>query len=228
MQKGRRPIILAFLDFRKAFDTVWRDGLLWAAWDIGLRGQIWRVIDSFYDKVQRRVRMGEIETDFFDIDEGVKQGCVLSPVLFCIFMHEFTKLLKKHDLGVRIHNVYMGSLFWADDVALMANDENELNKLLDLAANFANIWKQFNHEKSNVLTIGHRINKNKVWKLGEHHISEVESYKYLRVHISRSLSDHVHIEETIKKGTSNLLSKILMISTVYIMGYSMENNCSSL
>ena len=84
---------LAFLDFRKAFDTVWRDGLLRAAWDIGLRGKIWRIIDSFYDKVQGRVRMGEIEPDFFDIDEGVKQRCVLSLVLFCIFMHEFTKLL---------------------------------------------------------------------------------------------------------------------------------------
>ena len=101
--------------------------MLRAAWDIGLRGKIWRVIDSFYDKVQGRVRMGEIETDFFDIDEGVKQRCVLSPVLFCICMHEFTKLLKKHDLGVRIHNVCMGSLFWADDVVLMANDQNELN-----------------------------------------------------------------------------------------------------
>ena len=85
-------------------------------------------------------------------------------------MHEFTKLLKKHDLGVRIHNVCMGSLFWADDVVLMANDENELNKLLDLAANFAKIWKlDFNYEKSNVLTIGQRINKNNVRKLGEHH-----------------------------------------------------------
>ena len=38
-------------------------------------------------------------------------------------MHEFTKPLKKHDLGIRIHNVCMGSLFWADDVVLMANDE---------------------------------------------------------------------------------------------------------
>lgn len=200
LAEGKKTF-LAFLDFRKAFDTVWREGLLRAAWDIGIRGRIWRVIDNLYEKVQGRVRLGQIETDFFDIDEGVKQGCVLSPVLFCIFMHEFTKLLKERDLGVRIHDVCMGSLFWADDVVLLANDESELNKLLGLAADFAKTWKlDFNHEKSNVLIIGQRINNDKVWKLGEHYISEVDSYKYLGVHISRSLSDHVHVEQTVKKG----------------------------
>jgi len=157
---------MAFLDFRKAFDTVWREGLLLAAWNSGLRGRLWRLIDALYDNVKAQVKFGDIETDFFDVSDGVKQGCVLSPVLFCIFIHEFTKLLKKHDLGVRIHNVNVGSLFWADDVVLLANDENELNKMLSLAAQFANDWKlSFNHEKSNILITGQRINNNKLWKL---------------------------------------------------------------
>ena len=64
-----------------------------------------------YDNIQAQVKFGDIETDFFEISEGVKQGCVLSPVLFCIFINEFTKLLRKHEVGVRIHNVCVGSLF---------------------------------------------------------------------------------------------------------------------
>ena len=59
---------------------------------------------------------------------------------------------------------------------------------------------KFNHEKSNVLVTGKRINNNKLWQLGINHISEVNSYKYLGVHISRNLSDHSHLSETIKKG----------------------------
>ena len=101
-----------------------------AAWNSGLRGRIWRLIDVLYDDVKAQVKFGGIETDFFDVHDGVKQGCVLSPVLFCIFIHEFTKLLQKHDVGVRIHNVCVGSLFWADDVVLLANNENELNRML--------------------------------------------------------------------------------------------------
>ena len=102
-----------------------------------------------YDDVQAQVKFGDIETDFLDVSVGVKQGCLWSPVLFSIFINEFTKLtkLRKHDVGVIIHNVCVGSLFFlADDVVLMANDENELNRMLSIATEFPNGWQlQFNH-----------------------------------------------------------------------------------
>ena len=47
----KRSTYLAFLDFRKAFDTVWRDGLLSIAWNIGIRFKVWKIIDSLYDNV---------------------------------------------------------------------------------------------------------------------------------------------------------------------------------
>ena len=142
-----KTTFVAFLDFRKAFDTVWREGLLLAAWNSGLRGRIWRLIDALYDNVKAQVKFGSIETDLFDVSEGVKQGCVLSPVLFCIFIYEFTKVLEKHEVGVRIHNIRVGSLFWADDVVLLANDEHELNRMLDLVAQYVREWKlSFNYD----------------------------------------------------------------------------------
>lgn len=192
---------MAFLDFRKAFDTVWRDGLMLAIWNTGIRGKIWKIIDSLYDNVKAQVRFGNLITNDFNVEEGVKQGCALSPVLFCIFINEFAKLLRDHNVGVRIHDVCMGGLFWADDVVLLANDEQELNKMLDLAAQFSRDWRlNFNHSKSNVLVVGQRINGDKKWKLGNDYISEVNTYKYLGVHISRTLSDHHHVDEVIKKG----------------------------
>jgi len=192
---------MAFLDFRKAFDTVWRDGLMHAVWKSGIRGRIWKLIDSLYDNVQAKVKFGDFETDFFNVEEGVKQGCSLSPVLFCVFINELSKMIKSHDIGVRIHDVCMGSLFWADDVVLLGNDEHELNRLLDIAAEFAQDYKlNFNYDKSNVLIVGQRTDKSKRWNLGDNVISEVDTYKYLGVQISRNLSDHNRVDEVIKKG----------------------------
>ena len=71
---------MAFLDFSKAFDTV--------------SGNL--IIDNLYKNVQAMVKFRNVSTDFFKMDKGVKHGCVLSPVLFCIYIHQFTKFLNDH------------------------------------------------------------------------------------------------------------------------------------
>ena len=200
-QAENKTTHLAFLDFRKAFDTVWRDGLLSIAWNIGIRGKIWNIIDSLYNNVLCNVKFGDIVTDFFEIDEGVKQGCVLSPILFCVYINELAKMLTSHNVGVSICNVNISCLFWADDVVLIAENEDDLNRMLDIAADFSRNWQlNFNHAKSNVLIAGKKINRNKLWKLGDNYISEVDSYKYLGVNINRNMSDHTHVNDLICKG----------------------------
>ena len=192
---------MAFLDFRKAFDTVWRNGLLTVAWNLGIRGRVWNILNSLYQNVQCNVKMGDIVTDFFDIEGGVKQGCVLSPILFCLYINELSKMLNEHDVGIHIMGVNIKCLFWADDVVLLADNDHDLQRMLNIAAEFSHKWRlNFNHDKSNILITGKRINNHKLWQLGDDYISEVNTYKYLGVHISRNLSDHMHLNETIKKG----------------------------
>ena len=76
-QEGKNTYI-AFLDFRKVFDSVWRDGLMKAVWRSGIRGKVWRIIDRLYDNVKSKVRFGSVNTDIFYVEQGVKEGCVLS------------------------------------------------------------------------------------------------------------------------------------------------------
>ena len=52
-----------------------------AVWSSGIRGKIWRLIDRLYDTVKSKVCFGSIDTDIFDVDQGV--WCVLS--LYCSF-----------------------------------------------------------------------------------------------------------------------------------------------
>ena len=53
-----------------------------ALWEKGIRGRAWRVIRGYYQNVKCCVRLDSVDTDWFDIGVGVKQGCILSPLLF--------------------------------------------------------------------------------------------------------------------------------------------------
>ena len=84
---------MAFLDFRKAFDTVWRYDLLTVAWNLGIRGRGWNIHNSLYQNVQCNVKMGDIVADFFDIEEGVKQDCVYHEYSFVFILMSSLKCL---------------------------------------------------------------------------------------------------------------------------------------
>ena len=193
---------VAFLDFSKAFDRVWRDGLRVILWRTGIRGNIWNIIDDMYDNLKIKVNFNDIETDFFEITEGVKQGCVLSPLLFSIYINELAKMLKDSNVGVQIDDLLIPGLFWADDVVLIGNNHTQLQSLLNIAATFAKQWKlTFNETKSEIMYFGKRLHdKNKKWNLGDLVLKETCSYKYLGVIITRSLKDHEHFKNVYQKG----------------------------
>jgi hypothetical protein len=118
-----------------------------------------------------------------------------------MYINELTKMLRDNNVGSCIFDVRISCLFWADDVVLIADNENDLQNMLNIASDFSNKWKlDFNYNKSNVVIIGKRKNENKVWDLGNCHIKEADSYKYLGFNISRNFSDHVHVKELIQKG----------------------------
>ena len=72
--------IYAFV--QKAYDTVWRDGLWLKLWDTGVKGKMWRVVKGMYEVSRSAVLL---DGDMFSIEQGVAQGCSLSPILFSVF-----------------------------------------------------------------------------------------------------------------------------------------------
>src|SRR3954464_11962703 len=79
---SHRTTYTAFIDVKKAYDTVWRNGLWKRMWDEGVRGKMWRVVKEMYSTVQSAVLVGDEQTEWFDLSTGVRQGCVMSPILF--------------------------------------------------------------------------------------------------------------------------------------------------
>src|SRR5215467_2870727 len=97
--RTHRTTYAAFIDVKKAYDTVWRNGLWLRLWEEGVRGKMWRVIKDMYKVVQSSVLVGDEQTKVFDLHTGVRQGCVMSPVLFSFFINGLAREIKKNTQG---------------------------------------------------------------------------------------------------------------------------------
>ena len=78
------------------------------------------------------ISLGEKVTPHFRIDQGVKQGCILSPLLFNIFLSDLPSHLSHGDTRpVRINDSEsLNSLIWADDLLILSETENGLKTML--------------------------------------------------------------------------------------------------
>ena len=90
LQEGKKTFSF-FLDIKKAYDTVWRDGLWYRMWEMGIQGKLWRVIRNIYNVNQSCVYLDGFKSEYFGITQGVAQGCTLSPTLFLIFVDGLRK-----------------------------------------------------------------------------------------------------------------------------------------
>lgn len=87
LRKPKHRFYAAFIDFRKAFNYVNRDKLLFMLLTKGIHGKIFHVLKDMYNKVSACVRVNGLKTDIFKTSSGVRQGCILSPVLFLFFIY---------------------------------------------------------------------------------------------------------------------------------------------
>jgi len=137
------------------------------------------VIQAMHEEVKSRVVMNGKLSSWFNLDIGLRQGCVLSPLLFLIFINDLLKELKESKLGVIIGGVNLSNLTFADDIALVANNRHELQKLVKIAENYARKWKfVFNTKKSKVVVFN-RKKANPSIKLDKDKLEVVPEYKYL-------------------------------------------------
>jgi len=119
-RENKENLYLAFLDIEKAYDKVNRH-LMWKLLEtIGLSDKIINIIKSLYVDTKAKFTLGDIESGWVYSKRGVRQGCILSPLLFAIYMEEFTQRIKNVGKGVKIGNCVSSTLLFADNVIIMA------------------------------------------------------------------------------------------------------------
>ena len=137
--KRGRKIYSAFVDFEKAFDKIPRLNLFSKLLKVGVTGNFFNIIASMYSNNTARVKLSNKMTLPFSVTSGVRQGCVLSPTLFNIFMSDLCKtLLVNGDDCLQIDsNSFIPCLLWADDIVLLSLSKSGLQQQIDKLEIFA-------------------------------------------------------------------------------------------
>ena len=100
---------------------------------------------------------GQIST-FFVTTNGVKQGAILSPLLFCVYMDELLLQLKRSKIGCYIGNMFCGAWGYADDISILAPSRNAMKLMLSVCENFgADYDVKFNSSKRQLYTTHREI-----------------------------------------------------------------------
>jgi len=194
----KKNTFCCFLDIRKAYDTVCRERLWKSMIEKGIDGKMWRVIKNMYKEVGSCVRLGEEKTDWFSVEVGLRQGCILSPVLFSIFIDRLAEEVKKVG-GAKYAELVVSLLLFADDIVLVAESEKMMQEMLDVVYNYSRKSRfRFNKDKCSIMIFGKKIRK-KIF-LGESELQVVNSYKYLGLVVDENFTWKDHLEKMLDKA----------------------------
>jgi hypothetical protein len=188
-RKGKKTFC-CFIDIKKAYDRVFRAGLWKMVWDKGIRGKMWRVLKCLYADVESSVLVNGRMTGWFSVGVGVRQGCVLSPILFAIFIDGVAEELRELGIGVPVEGEVLSLLMYADDIVLMAECESDLQQMLEVVYNYSKRWRfELSETKTEVVVFGGRVMEE--WggfKIGEKEVKVVKGYRYLGIEVKENLS----------------------------------------
>ena len=193
-QKRGKKLYCAFIDYRKAFDFVWRSALWYKLKKSGIKGKLFNIILNMYNNIKSCVTINSECSDYFVSTSGVRQGENLSPFLFAIFLNDLEDYLIKSncsliELSERTTDLLLKLIIimYADDTILLANSAINLQKGLNELKTYCDKWKlQINSDKTKVLIFSNKKVKkyNYNFKLGDGNLEIVDTFKYLGITFS--------------------------------------------
>ena len=221
--KRSNKIYVTFLDVTKAYDKAWADALLYVLHKKGVKDRLWLTVKDLNNNLMAKVRTKHGKTRDIKIRDSIRQGGVLSVTLYAAMMDEIAVEIHRQNMGISLsEDTKIGCLLWMDDVALITDNQTEMQKMLDITASIADKYHiEFGKEKSKIMETGKKTETNQ-FHLGSMELERCEKYKYLGVVISRDNTLKEHITEI--KGKAEAAYQVMMSITgsVNFKGIEME------
>lgn len=181
---NRKYLFSCFVDFKSAFDTVWRKALIYKLLKLEIGGSFIATLESMYSDVSYCIKLNSQTTDKVTSNTGVKQGCVLSPVIFNLFLADLPATFDDSCHPVENFNSKLNCLMFADDIVLLSESAEGLQNSLNKLNIYCKKWKlTLNTDKTKVIIFnrgGHQIKKFR-FTYNSNEIQITQKYCYLGI-----------------------------------------------
>ena len=223
-REKRIPLHIAFIDLTKAFDSVNREGLYIVLGKLGCPQKLLNLIRSLHTGVMATVAYENEESKAFASNNGVKQGCVLAPVLFNIyFSYVIRHAFQGNDEGIylktrhdnRLFNISrfrsktklkestVRELLFADDAALVAHSAESLQRLLDRFSQSCGSFELKISLKKTVTMHQGSAGSNSEVNVDGSSLDNVDKFCYLGSMLAKNLDLNEEITKRIGKAAMN-------------------------
>ena len=181
-KQGKR-LYGCFVDFSKAFDCVPRDILMKKLQDRGISGKVLEIIKTLYLEDTASIKVGNTYSPPFKTNRGVRQSCVLSPLLFILFLSDLQEILDNVKDNVKLdEETEISCLMWADDILILSETKEGLQEKLHALQRYSEANKlTVNTKKTQCMIFNKtgRLLKNHKFTYSNTVLECVREYKYL-------------------------------------------------
>lgn len=144
---------------------------------------------------------------------GVKQGCILSALLFILYINDITDAVQG---GINFFGVTIPALMYADDIVFLSDSVDGLQRMINRLDVYCKNWNlTINLQKSKIMVFrdgGGRYSSLEKWKSNGEDVEIVRKYKYLGMIVSANLNLNVHLEEKLadaKRAISSIWERCI-------------------
>ena len=185
----KERLFVAFIDFRKAYDKINRNLLMLKLQRRGIKGLFYRNLKAMYNDISYLIKVKGGYLNPISSTFGLKQGGVLSPSLFNIFIDDIKDIFDDSCDPIKMFDVPLSHLLYADDLILMSTSEEGLNVCLEKLGSYCSRWQmEVNIKKSQVIVFngaGRLLTGYNFFYAGKK-MEQVKTYCYLGIEISCS------------------------------------------
>lgn len=172
-----QTLYVCFLDYNKAFDKIRHDRLIQLLQNTNLDTKDIRIITELYYNQKATMKIGNEFSDEIEIRRGVRQGCVLSPILFNVYSDEMEG---ETTIGIKVNGKPINNLRFADDTVLIAEGIEDLQQLLDRVVELSEErGLTLNTKKTQFMVITKSQQRQESLMIHGEQIKKVSKYKYL-------------------------------------------------
>lgn len=213
-QKPPKRTVLTTIDYARAFDTIWKDALYFKMAKMNIPRCVIDWIRDFLSDRYACVEIGDVRSKYRLMRNGLPQGAVLSPMLFCIYINDLPETALSENVSVSLY---------ADDLAVWSSSsviseaENAVQEALTSIACWAKDWNmKINVSKCEtcLFTTSTREAKHRIdLVMNENHVPFNTTPKFLGITLDRSLSMSAHISNIKDRMTKRLRPLLALTGT---------------